>query len=121
MAKKATPFIGAGLDAVGSLGPYGAAAAAVGKFAMQQATSRREEDHNGLDVSARDSRVLTVSFTAATAGSPQKVLHGLGRVPVGYSICCRMADERVWDAQASDEQYFYLEASGAVDIKMKVW
>lgn len=49
------------------------------------------------------------------------VAHQLGRVPQGFFITAINANATVWQTQASDERFLYLDASATVTISIWVY
>lgn len=55
------------------------------------------------------------------AGSSTRVAHGLGRVPLGFLILKRNANQNVWEASAADSRFLNLQAGGAVTVDLWVF
>jgi hypothetical protein len=49
------------------------------------------------------------------------VAHELGRIPQGYFITAINANATVWQTQASDDRFLYLDASATVTISIWVY
>lgn len=100
--------------------PYVAAIGAVVNVGTQIA-QKVQQDRSSKAFASQNGISQGGPLEASLASGQQAIPHRLGRVPQGWSLVCRMANEQVWDYQAPDAENLYLETSGAVDVKLLVF
>lgn len=98
--------------------PYVAAAGMVIDVVGKLASDRTEEGFNNLNSSAASEQAKTITLPAT---GQLAVPHGLGQVPQnGWALQCKLGAGDVWDYQAPDAQYVYLQTDSATDLTIKV-
>ena len=100
--------------------PYVAAIGAVVNVGTQVA-QKVQQDRSTKAFASQNGISQGTPLSFSLASGQQAVPHRLGRVPQGWNLVCRMANEQVWDYQAPDAENLYLETSGAVDVKILVF
>ena len=99
--------------------PYVAALGLVVDVGTKLAQGRTEEAFDGLNPFASAGEPLTVTIPTA-APKQVKVEHKLNKVPQGYQVVCKMGAGDVWDYQAPDNRYLYLETDAGADLVVKI-
>jgi len=59
--------------------------------------------------------------SVALTTSAQSIAHGLDRAGVKWIVVSPDADARVWQTQAADSRFVYLQASAAVNVNLWVF
>ena len=96
---------------------YIQAAGAVVDVADKLSGGRVDDAINSLNPFASSGEPLEVMLPA---GGQLQVPHGLDRTPSGYQIICKMGQGDVWDYQAPDGNFLYLETSAGSDLPIKI-
>ena len=100
--------------------PYLQAAGAVIDVGSKIA-AKVKQDRTAKAFSSQNGIANGTPITKSLVSGQQAVPHALGRVPTGWNLVCRMANEQVWDYQAPDAENLYLETSGDVEVKILVF
>lgn len=79
------------------------------------AQSVTEERFNSQNEFSTAGEPITIEFPGA---GQQQVVHRLGKVPVGWIIVGKNAAIDVFEYQAPDTDFLYLEATGAGTVKV---
>ncbi len=98
--------------------PYIAAAGLAMDFVGKLVQDRSEDAFGNLNPSATAGEPIEVTIPAAGTVT---VPHGLGVVPSnGYTIVCKMGTGDVWDYQAPDNKFFYLQTSAPANLTIRI-
>lgn len=100
--------------------PYIAAIGAVVNVGTQVA-QKVQQDRSTKAFASQNGISQGTPLEFSLANGQQAVPHRLGRVPQGWNLVCRMANQQVWDYQAPDAENLYLETNGVVDVKLLVF
>ena len=98
--------------------PYVALAGVAIDVVQKFADGRSDEAFDSLNPFATANGPVAVTIPAT---GTVKVEHKLGAVPRnGWSLVCKLGAGDVWDYQAPDDKFLYLETDAASDLSIKL-